>query len=140
MTDEEDPSTEAVRVAAALQELASPLSGDVQVWRGIRSIEDTFGTTVDGLKTWSSRIVNRFMSTTVHRDLACGEFLQPGSDPAVLKVTARAGSYAIWVPPIGSPEHAYQGELLFTRGHPLRILSVGMSGEVPLIEVEVRRP
>lgn len=140
MTDDENATDEALAVAADLQELAAPLSEDIQVWRGIRSIEDTFGTTADKLETRPPEIVNRFMSTTVYEHLARDEFTRPSRDPAVPKVTARAGSYAIWMPPIGSPQMAYQGELLFTRGHLLRIRSVDMSGEVPLIESEVSRP
>lgn len=135
-----NPNGEAVRVALDLQLLAAPLPEDVQVWRGIRSIEATFGAPIDQLESQPGEIVNRFMSTTAHESVARDEFLHPGPQPALLKVTARSGARAVWMPPIGDPEMAYQGELLFAPGHLLRILRVDREGDPPLIEVEVSEP
>jgi hypothetical protein len=80
------------------------------------------------------------MSTSVHEQVVRDEFIHPGKDAALLKVTARAGTAAVWMPPIGDPAMAYQGELLFRPGAMLRIIAVDTSGDMPVIEVEIRQP
>ena len=80
------------------------------------------------------------MSTSVSEEVARGEFLRPGRNPALMKVTARAGIPAVWMPPIGDQREAHQGELLLTPGFELRIIRVVQTGDIPVIEVEVREP
>jgi len=59
-------------------------------------------------------VTRSFLSTTIFRDVAVAEFtLPPGSDgPAILEIDVPAGTPAVWVPPLGDPALAYQGELL----------------------------
>jgi hypothetical protein len=135
-----EATNEARQVADDLRDLAQPLTTEVQVWRGIRSIEDTFGAGVGDLESQPAQIVNRFMATSVHEQVARDEFTRPGRHPAMMRITARAGVKAVWLPPIGDADTAYQGELLFRDGFQLRILNVDTSGNVPVIEVEVSRP
>lgn len=137
---DENATDESLQVMNDLQDMAIALPEDVEVWRGVRSIEETFGTGIDGLIGRDDEIVRRFMSTTVHKNVARGEFTRPSKSPALLKVTAHAGAAAVWMPPIGDPEMAYQGELLFRPGCLLRILAVDTSADVPVIEVEVSQP
>lgn len=114
-------------IADDLFNLSHPLTGDVQVWRGVRSIERTFGVARDALETLVGRpgeVTTRFLSTTVYRQIAEREFTTPGRSPALMKVIARAGARAIWLPPLGDSGMAYQGELLFPPGVALRILSI----------------
>lgn len=138
--DEGDASDEALLVMADLQAMAAPLTADVQLWRGIRNLDETFGAGLDQLVGREPEITTRFLSTTVHEGLARSEFTQPGPAPAILKVTARAGTRAVWMPSAGDPSLAYQGELLFQPGTLLRILRIDPSADVPVIEVEVSRP
>lgn len=135
--DGQDVSGEAFLVMSDLQRLAHPLPVDVLVWRGVRSARATFGAGIDELTGCGDQVVQRFMSMSVDEQVVRDEFIRPGADPAVLKVTARAGTAAVWLPPIGAPEMAYQGELLFRRGCMVRIVAVNTSDDVPIVEVEV---
>ena len=119
---DESATDEALRVMSHLQEMASPLPEDVHTWRGIRSVEQTFGTGVGDLRGRDAQIVRRFMSTTMFGHIARDEFTRPGKGGALLKVTALAGAAAVWLPPIGDPQLSYQGELLFRPGFLLRIV------------------
>ncbi|TDO18143.1 hypothetical protein EV580_1325 [Mycobacterium sp. BK086] len=138
--DDPSASEDSIAVAEGLRRLTLPLPEDVQVWRGIRSIEATFGTGIEQVAGRPDEIMRRFLSTSVHEQVARDEFTQPGRNPAMLKITAKAGVKAVWMPPLGDPTMAYQGELLFQTGALLRIVDVDTSGEVPVIEVEVSRP
>jgi hypothetical protein len=53
------------------------------------------------------------------------------------KITAQAGTPAVWVPPLGRQSDAYQQELLFPPGAVVRILRVERRHSVPVVEVEV---
>ncbi|MCB0948315.1 MAG: hypothetical protein KDB44_03385 [Mycobacterium sp.] len=135
-----DGHPDAMTVAQQLSDLAQPLPGDVEVWRGIRSIEDTFGTGIDEVEGRADQVARRFMSTSASEQVARGEFLRPGRNPALLKVTARAGIPAVWMPPVGDQRDTHQGELLLAPGFELRIIKIVRSGDIPVIEVEVREP
>lgn len=136
---EREASSEVLLVLSDLQDLAQSLGADVRVWRGIRSVRETFGAGIDDLMDLPDQNVRRFMSTSVHHGVVRDEFLYPGSDVAIVKVQAKAGAAAVWVPPIGSAEMRYQGELLFQPGVVLRIVAVDASWDVPIIEAEVSR-
>lgn len=135
----ENVTDEAAQVTSDLFDLAQALPEDVQVWRGVRNVVAAFGAALGDLEGRAEGI-QRFVSTSIYEQVASTEFTEPGRAPALLKVVAKAGVRAIWIPPLGKPGLAYQGELLFLPGHVLRILSVDPSGEIPVIEVEVSRP
>lgn len=87
-----------------LLDLARLLPEDVLVWRGIRSVGATFGVAPYALETLVRRpveVTSRFLSTTVYRHIAESEFTAPGQSPALLKINARAGARAVWLPPLG---------------------------------------
>lgn len=130
---------EAVVVAQQLSNLAKPLPEETELWRGVRSIRKTFGVGLADLALIVGRnwIEERFMGATVSLDQATPEFTHPGPAPAILYITARAGAPAVWIPPLGDPKHARQSELLFMDGVRVRILGVDMSGEIPVIRMEV---
>lgn len=130
---------EAQVVAQELSKLARPLPEDTELWRGVRSITKTFGVAPEDIESISGRewIEERFMGVTVTREQATPEFTHPGPAPAILQITARAGAPAVWIPPLGDPEHARQSELLFMDGIRLRILGVDTSGDIPVIRMEV---
>lgn len=137
----EDPDApeDARDVADDLTMLAAPLTQSVQVWRGIRSIEATFGVPADRLHTLVGRSsdVDRFFSTTVDRHVAENEFTDPATDPGLYEITVQGGTEAVWLPPIGNPDEAHQGELLLLPGIETRIVAVDMSGPIPIVKVEV---
>lgn len=56
---------------------------------------------------------------------------------ALLRVQARRGTHAVWVPPLGDEENAGQMELLFLPTALVPILDVDRSGEMPMVFVEV---
>ena len=130
---------EAMIVAQELSKLARPLPEDVELWRGVRSIPKTFHVEPDDVASIDGRewIEERFMGAAVSRDIATPEFTHPGPAPAILQIVARAGTRAVWIPPLGKPEHARQSELLLMNGARVRILGVDTSGEIPVIRMEV---
>jgi hypothetical protein len=133
-------SDDAVRVAHTLDTLATPLAEDVLVWRGIRDVEKAFpGVDADNLDASVGQAFpqNRFTGTSADRRVAEDEFTRPGRNPVLLRVRAKAGPRAVWVPPVGDPSTAYQQELLFTPGIVIRILSIDRTYSVPIVEVEV---
>lgn len=65
------------------------------------------------------------------------EFTEPATSPALLRVHARQGMHAVWVPPLGDEENAGQMELLFLPTAQVRILSVDRSEDMPIVLVEV---
>jgi hypothetical protein len=130
---------EVMEVAQSLSDLARPLPEDIEVWRGIRSTGKTFGLDGGDLEAVIGRewVEQRFLATTTSRESATPEFTHPGSAPAILHITARAGARAIWIPSLGNRELAGQSELLFTPGRRVRTLSMDTSGDIPVVEMEV---
>lgn len=135
-----DASDDARKVVSVLHDLARPLLDDVQVWRGIRSVRDSFHVGIGELCAGTTHITVWFVAAAIDPNVARDEFTGPGRDPAVLKIRAKAGTGAIWIPPIGDPDVAYQGELLLIPGSMLRILAVATMSGLPMIEAEVSRP
>lgn len=119
--------------------LAQPLPEDTELWRGIRSIEKTFGVGRANIESVAGRkwIENRFTSSTVSPEKAAPEFTHPGQTPAIMQIIARPGTPAVWIPPLGNPVYTGQSELLFVAGITVRILDIGVSGAMALIRVEV---
>lgn len=137
--DDPDASDEARDVADDLTTLAAPLTQRVVVWRGIRSIDNTFGVPREKLASLIGRTfeVDQFFATTADRRVAEAEFTEPSTTPALYEIAVQAGTEAIWVPPLGAAEEARQQELLLLPGVETRIVAVDLLGELPIIEVEV---
>lgn len=129
---------EALEVAQELADLARPLPEEIEIWRGIRSTVKTFNVGVEHLELIVGRewVEERFMSTTI-RENATPEFTHPGNSPAILHIIARVSAPAVWIPPLGGTETARQNELLFTQGIGVRILGVDITGDIPVIRMEV---
>lgn len=89
-----DASPSAVDVAYDLQELMAPLPEPVEVWRGIRDAEKTFGVPADLIEQLVDREMENpaFFATSLDRKVAEHEFTRPGSQPAIYKIAARAGT------------------------------------------------
>lgn len=132
-------SEEAQDVMENLIALAQPLQDNVVLWRGIRSLDDTFGVPADRLDDLigGRRASAQFFATSVDRRVVEREFTEPATSPALLRVQARRGTHAVWVPPLGDEENAGQMELLFLPAVFVRILNVDRSGEMPMVFVEV---
>lgn len=139
VTDDSAASDDARDVADSLTSLAAPLTQSVEVWRGIRSIDNTFGVPAEQLATLIGHRfeIDRFFSTTADRRVAESEFTEPAPAPALYKITVQGGTEAVWLPPLGDPEEARQQELLLLPGIEARIVAVEMSGAVPIVLVEV---
>lgn len=86
----------------------------VAVYRGQRSLDQVFGAEPRVGRTIQPAT---FLSTSISRDVALEEFAAPpgSGGPALFEVTVPAGTQGLWLPPIGDPELAYQGELLLPR-------------------------
>lgn len=86
----------------------------VAVYRGQRSLGRVFGA---GPRVGRTIQPATFLSTSISRDVALEEFAAPPGPggPALFEVAVPAGTQGLWLPPIGDPELAYQGELLLPR-------------------------
>lgn len=138
-TGDPTASAEARNVVDDLDALMDQLPEPVQVWRGVRNATRTFGVPSDQLESLRHEImqVDRFFATSLSQHIAEGEFTDPGSDPVLYRITARTGTYALWVAPLGHPQEAYQQELLFPPGTYVRIVEVDRTYRVPIVDVEV---
>jgi hypothetical protein len=85
----------------------------------------------------SRRASAQFFATSADRGIVEREFSEPATSPALLRVQARRGTHAVWVPPLGDEENAGQKELLFLPTALVRIHNVDRSGEMPMVFVEV---
>ena len=137
--DDPGASDEARRVADDLASLATQLTQQVVVWRGIRSIDNTFGVSSVDLHTLVGQTfeIDQFFATTVDRLIAEGEFTEPAPAPVLYRIRVEAGTEAVWLPPLGVPEEARQMELLLLPGLEARILAVDKSGTLPIVDLEV---
>ncbi len=54
-----------------------------------------------------------YLGVTIFREVAEAEFLGPSGPggPVLLRLIVAEGTHAAWLPPVGAPELAYQGEL-----------------------------
>lgn len=85
-------------------------------------------------------VTRSFLSTTIVRDVAVSEFTVPPGvgGPALLMIDVPAGTPAIWVPPLGDPALAYQGELLLPRGLPLLVRASRDEASILMVDCEVQ--
>jgi hypothetical protein len=79
-----------------------------------------FGYASSCLNGWSKGESNLFAERLFSQVRGCfdpgiveREFTEPATSPALLRVQARRGTHAVWVPPLGDEENAGQMELLF---------------------------
>lgn len=137
--DDPEASDEARQVADDLASLARELTQQIVVWRGIRSIDNTFAMPAAGLHTLVGQTfeIDQFFATTVDRRIAEGEFAEPAPAPALYRIRVEAGTEAVWIPPLGVPDEARQMELLLLPGLEARILAVDQSGVLPIVDLEV---
>lgn len=86
----------------------------VQVYRGQRRLDRVFGA-----EDREGRAIQpaTFLATSIFRDLALQEFAAPPGPggAALFEIAVPAGTPGLWLPPIGDPALAYQGELLLPR-------------------------
>ncbi|WP_372517165.1 ADP-ribosyltransferase [Mycolicibacterium frederiksbergense] len=132
-------SADALDVVDDLETLMAPLPENVEVWLGVRTSQVSFGVPSSQLDDLIGvpLQVPRFFATSLNRSVAESEFTAPGSDPVLYRIAAQAGSPAVWVPPLGAPNEAYQQELLFPRGVVVRIVAVDRMHQVPIVTAEV---
>lgn len=85
-------------------------------------------------------VTRSFLSTTIVRDVAVSEFtIPPGrGGPALLEIDVPVGTPAIWVPPLGDPMLAYQGELLLPRRLPLSVRASRDEAGILVVDCEVQ--
>lgn len=85
-------------------------------------------------------VTRSFLSTTIVRDVAVSEFIKPPGPggPALLEIDVPAGTPAVWVPPLGDPALAYQGELLLPRRLPLTVRASRDEAGILVVDCEVQ--
>lgn len=132
-------SQEAQDVVDDLDSLMAQLPEQVEAWRGARSASRTFGLASDQLESLLNvdKQVDRFFATSLNRQVVENEFIAPGPDPVMYRITAQVGAYALWVAALGDPRASYQQELLFPPGTSVRIVDVDRTYRVPIIRAEV---
>lgn len=120
------------------------LPTEIRVWRGVRSCELSLGAPLSALpmRLGSTSAPNRFVSTSLDIAVAQGEFTHPPAfgGAALLRVIARSGTPALWLPPIGDPKLAYQQELLFPPDVRMTILATVPAASGPptvIVRLEV---
>jgi hypothetical protein len=134
-----DASALAMDVVDDLVALAMPLPEAVEVWRGVRSVDNTFGVSIAQLSgsVGVESEAERFVATSTSRQVVEREFTEPATSPALLRVIAQKGTPAVWIPALGHPKSAGQRELLFMPTARVRILDVDLAGELPIVDVSL---
>jgi hypothetical protein len=112
---------------------ASPLTSDVQVFRGLADARSMFGDRVDSDLTGLVWREDAFVSTSVDRK-GQPRFAEDGSSsgtPMVMQIAVPKGTPAVAMTPI-------EAELLMDRGRSLKVTADrGMRDGIRVIEVEV---
>lgn len=124
-----------------LEVVTHPLVNSYTAWRGVRSVEATFGLAVD----WLHEIVgltaklDRFLAVSMDREVAIGEFAKPElkGGEALMQVALSPGVRIAWIPRVGRADLAYQQELLVRPGMMQRIVGIERSGPMPSVLMEV---
>ncbi|MGH3848293.1 MAG: ADP-ribosyltransferase [Pseudonocardiaceae bacterium] len=108
----------------------------LRVYRGQRSVGRFFGS---GARKERVLVADSFLSTTIFREVALDEFTKPAGPggPALLEISVPAGTPALWVPPIGDPALAYQGELLLDLGSRIAVRGERQEGGILVLDCEV---
>lgn len=99
-------------LSAATRRWQAPVS--MPGYRGQRSLDQVLGA---GPRVGRTIQPATFLSTSIYRDVALEEFAAPPGPggSALFEVLVPGGTQGLWLPPIGDPELAYQGELLLPR-------------------------
>ncbi len=109
----------------------------IRAYRGQRSLVRAFDL-AEGDRPSAGTLLESaaFLSTTIYREVAVPEFTTPPGTggPALLEIDIPTGTSALWVPPLGDPVLAYQGELLLPRG--TRLLVRGYRDEAGILVVD----
>jgi len=136
LTDEQaDVVDTIVRVlSAATRRWRVPVP--VQVFRGQRSLARVFGAEARVGRTIQPAM---FLSTSISRDVAVQEFAAPPGPggAALFEVSVPAGTRGLWLPPIGDPALAYQGELLLPRRTRLLVRDEREEAGILVLDCEV---
>jgi hypothetical protein len=99
----------------------------VTVYRGIRSLSNTFKVDrPDALPRYPAPL-DGFSATSIHREIAATEFVTAAG--AVLELDVPAGMRALWVAGAGDEQFRYQGELLLDDQLRLAISDVRRDGQ-----------
>ena len=108
----------------------------LRVYRGQRSVAGLLGS---GAREERVLVADSFLSTTIFREVALDEFTRPAGPggPALLEITVVAGTPALWVPPVGDPALANQGELLLDLGSRLAVRGERQEGGILVLDCEV---
>lgn len=134
LTDEQDTAVRVIvrRLNQMLNRWRTP--EPIRAYRGLRS-RVGFDVVAD-----APLVTRSFLSTTIVRDVAVSEFtLPPGpGGPALLGIDVPAGTPAVWVPPLGDPALAYQGELLLPRRLPLMVRASRDEAGILVVDCEVQ--
>lgn len=135
---DEDDADAIARIVTALDDLTTrwDTPEPLTVYRGQRSIERTFD---ESPRPGREFELDSFVSTSIHRHVALEEFTEPPGPggPVLLKISAPAGTTGLWVPPVGDPTLAYQGELILPRLTRLRISAVDTTADILTVNCEV---
>jgi len=107
----------------------------LRVYRGQRSVARFLGSGARG----GVLVADSFLSTTIFRKVALDEFTKPAGPggPSLLEISVPTGTPALWVPPIGDPALAYQGELLLDLGSRIAVRSERQEGGILVLDCEV---
>lgn len=140
---EQHPDDETLEAILSVRRLTqrAQLDEDVRVFKGVRDVGATFQVPNDQIGTLVGRTIKLrgFTSTTVFDDVAIGQFTRPaiGEGPVLLDLIAPRGAHAAWLPEVGDPDLATQGELLFGAGTRIVIREVTERGGLPVLVGEI---
>jgi len=104
---------------------------DVVVYRGIGDVEAAVPPSPGAVEEHRPYLSASLDETVATRDFAVGE------RPAVLRIAARRGARALWMPPLGRRELAYEQEVLFPRFTRIRYGGRTMEANVVVVSCEV---
>ena len=108
----------------------------VRVYRGQRSVDRIFGSEARVGRTIQPAT---FLSTSISREVALQEFTVPAGvgGPALFEITLPAATPALWLPPVGDPELAYQGELVLPRQTSIFVRGERVEAGILILDCEV---
>lgn len=116
---------------------AARLPFPLKVYRGVRSVEDAFGTDMPVDFVGQRFTLEGYFATSIFRKVAVVEFTTSGG--ALLEVALPAGWPALWVAGVGSPRLRRQGELLLHDGLQIRVREDDRERGLRVLSVEAIR-
>lgn len=106
----------------------------VTVYKGVRDRRDVLA---PGVELPASVAQHAYLSTSLDRAIAVRDFLGDSPDAALLEIRAGAGVPALWLPPLGDRDYAYESEVLFRRGTLLTLYDQRADGGTLVLSCEV---